>query len=148
MKATFDHTVSILVKAYLNDTLVPGDCMACAVGNIIVHSGYPLEVDAQSHGKANETSWLKYIDFFVRNRFWGLPSQEEERLGLSQINATGYTPAEIEKIEYAFEYEYDFEDDEETDYILIRLLSVVDTLAIIHNIDLTQKETAKALFVK
>jgi hypothetical protein len=34
-KERFDHTVSILVKAYLKGTLEHGKCVCCAVGNII-----------------------------------------------------------------------------------------------------------------
>jgi hypothetical protein len=48
MKASFDNTVSILVKAFLEGTLAKGDCDACAVGNIcaaavgttVVKTGY------------------------------------------------------------------------------------------------------------
>lgn len=147
MKPSFDHTVSILVKAYLNDTLIPGDCMSCAVGNLIVHSGYPLCFDKNSENGSDETSWLKYIDYFLRKRCWGPPSRKEEEVGLLQINSTGYTPKEIEKIEYAFEYVVDF-DDYADDDILCRLLSVVDVLAEIHGIDLQTKESAKLQFVK
>jgi hypothetical protein len=35
MKATFENSVDVLVKAYLNDTLEHGQCHACAVGNLI-----------------------------------------------------------------------------------------------------------------
>jgi len=37
-KKLFDRTVSILSKAYLNDTLRHGDCYACAVGNLVCHA--------------------------------------------------------------------------------------------------------------
>ncbi len=34
-KSLYDKTVSILVDAYMNDTLQHGNCFACAVGNIV-----------------------------------------------------------------------------------------------------------------
>ena len=39
MKATFSNSVDILVKAYFNDTLRHGNCLACAVGNLMQASG-------------------------------------------------------------------------------------------------------------
>jgi len=36
--ASFENTVDILVKAYINDTLEHNNCYACAVGNIVAHN--------------------------------------------------------------------------------------------------------------
>jgi hypothetical protein len=37
-RPTFEQTVDVLVKAYLNDTLVHGNCCACVVGNLCAHA--------------------------------------------------------------------------------------------------------------
>lgn len=42
-KAKFDHSVAVLVKAYMDDTLRHMDCATCAVGNLIADvCGYEI----------------------------------------------------------------------------------------------------------
>lgn len=36
----FEKTIQTLASAYLNGTLIAGNCKACAVGNIVGHSGW------------------------------------------------------------------------------------------------------------
>lgn len=128
--ASFENTVNILVKAYLNDKLRFMDCAACAVGNIISGSGYTLT----SHD-VGLNGWFRYL----RDR-----NNCCERLAEEQIAITGYTPQQLSNIEHAFEttpYSYG-------DRMFNGLMNVIDVLAIIHNVDLSVKESAKQLFVK
>lgn len=144
MKATFENTVDILVKAYLKGTLMHGSCRACAVGNIISANGY----DFNQHDVFSnmDTSWLRKIQ--VECRFM-CPNEKDyysEKIANDQIQVTGYSLDEINKIELAFESaEYD---DDMDKWMWNGLMLVVDALAEIHNIDLKQKDEAKALFVK
>lgn len=144
MKPTFESTVDILVKAYLNDTLQAGDCMACAVGNIIQAKGYNLQITCDDE----QTYWLRVVEKIYRPyKHTPKLSEREQRIGLEQIASTGYNAFELEKIEHAFEFpRHYFPDD---DYgIFSGLMAVVDALADIHGIDLKAKEEAKLLFVK
>lgn len=134
----FNHSVSVLVQAYLNDTLEHGDCTACVVGNLIKASGYKLEKDYRD----TETYWLRYIEYKHRGWF----GQYDFRIALEQIASTGYTSAELDVIERAFEKAPI--GNSEDDWMFNGLMAVVDVLAEIHGIDLKQKEEAKALFVR
>lgn len=148
MKATFDNSVRILVQAFLNDTLENGVCYACAVGNLIIAGGVPLEkYDKNDECRYSEpqsnsayyssANWLRYLRFNIEGN--KLFSTYDEAMALKQINATGYTPFHLLKIEAAFEHAGDeFEG----------LMAVVEVLADIHNISLEAKEEAKKLFVK
>jgi hypothetical protein len=54
----FNHTVNVLVKAYLNDTLRHNNCYACAVGNMIASANgfkYSMLKEALSDNKEH---WL------------------------------------------------------------------------------------------
>lgn len=57
----FYETIDILVKAYLNGTLKNGDCMACAVGNIVAkkHYGHYGKIERKDHPNAGE--WYDVI---------------------------------------------------------------------------------------
>lgn len=68
-----------------------------------------------------------------------------------QVDRTGYSVNELAKIEYAFETaprNCDYEDHLNDEWMFNGLMAVVDVLADIHGIDLAEKESAKALFVK
>lgn len=137
MKATFEKTVDILVKAYLNDTLRHNRCNACAVGNLITASGYTFGADPLDHN--GEFHWLAFIH---KNR--GIPGYEyvNTNSATQQIESTGYTWEELYAIESVFEAAIG------PDRMFNGLMAVVDVLANIHGIDLEKKEAAKALFVK
>lgn len=136
----FNHTVNILVQAYLNGTLEHGNCKACAVGNIIRGNGYDIVKDAK---RKNETQWLLKIMTDIRGH---INRPTAPRVAARQIASTGYSIYELHLIEYSFE-NCGFGKNED-EYMFNGLMSVVDTLADIHNIDLTAKEEAKKLFVK
>lgn len=154
----FHDTISILVKAYLNDTLVHKACTGCAVGNIIAAKMDFKQVPMPSND-------LLGIDCFMWDKeyasWWEVIQRENLRIhndiqlpqGLVQIASTGYCIDEIMRIESAFENVSLPELQEgvwckDDGYMLRGLFAVVDVLAEIHGIDLQQKESAKLMFVK
>lgn len=142
MRPTFEKTVDILVKAYLNDTLAHDDCTKCAVGNLISAGGYKFNF---SPSDVDDTQWLIFLDRHVRRK-GNISRRPNDELALSQISATGYSPENLSDIESAFEKcEYGATDDE---WMFNGLMAVVDVLAEIHGIDLKQREEAKLLFQK
>lgn len=101
-KELFDTSVSVLTKAYMNDTLQHGSCSACAVGNLV------------SAGVERDKGVAGY-----QPSFWGLvvctlsngqgdvvkrfrPTYYEGAAAF-ELDATGYNCLEIQKIESAFE---------------------------------------------
>lgn len=145
MKATFENSINVLVKAYLNGTLQYTNCYACAVGNLVADANKIKHIVENGIVKweSNYPIWLTNIRFGeVKDR----NSASKE-----QGDSTGYTQQEIAKIECAFEYGYplDFSNPVKKDCDgYLGLMRVVDVLAEIHNIDLEAKESAKQLFVK
>lgn len=165
MKATFENTVSILVKAYLNDTLQHGDCAACAVGNIIAANigakVVPEKINCNGYWKRNHDNLtIAWNDVFMT------PFRENQRFQLEnykgqikrQIDASGYSVHDLAKIEFAFERAHNPEYNIRTDglpddflnpeWMFNGLMAVLDVLAEIHNVDLSVKESAKLLFQK
>jgi len=151
MKATFEGTVGILVKAYFDDTLVKNNCYACAVGNIIAHScGYQFIPCVDSSKKrivwesANGLYWpLNPIERETITNWYELIVLNDKDSDTAEvrkeIESTGYTNAQLFEIERAFESQKDNFDG---------LMAVVDVLAEIHKVDLSTKESAKLQFVK
>lgn len=164
MKATFENTVDILVKAYLNDTLKHGNCCACAVGNIIAaNMGFEFCHEDPSAIKSPSWKGHPYPAYSEDGRSvngWGAAfytsgwsgRQQITRENLSkkpvieQIMSTGYSWEELAKIEHSFETGDMGESEDE--YMFNGLMAVVDVLAEIHNIDLSEKKVAKKLFQK
>lgn len=148
----FNHTIGVLVKAFIEGTLAHGTCQACAVGNIVADA-----IDVKLTKNLGEFSGV--VSWDREHPMWDvivlptlLPSSnEEQKLSLAQVQATGYTAVELRKIENAFEsaacigrtYSPRFDYDG-----FNGLMAVVDVLAEIHGIDLTTREEAKKLFVK
>jgi hypothetical protein len=143
----FEHTVNVLVKAYLDDTLQLCNCYACAVGNMVANSRklrYNKKYANFCWDSDESAAWFNAC-------YAGHGGSID--LANDQISSTGYTWNEIKMIEMAFESAYrkapqadrsQFDDK----LIFNGLIAVVDVLADIHGIDLTQKEEAKKLFVK
>ncbi len=152
----FNHTVNVLVKAYLNDTLAHGYCTACAVGNMVADAmgyefGYNDYTDSLTWLNDGKTlpnpisaGWGKV--FFTNCGSQHFLLREYEGEAKRQIDSTGYSPEELAKIERAFEYDTD--DDTRDERMFNGLMAVVDVLAEIHNISLEEKQQAKGLFVK
>ena len=125
----FSHSVDVLVKAYMNDTLTHGNDCACAVGNLIAH-----ELGVNPKSSWNPEWLVGYV--------CGVNIEDGRR----EIETTGYTVNEILRIERAFENVLYSNDHDEWNYK--GLMAVVDVLADIHEIDLTTREESKKLFVK
>jgi hypothetical protein len=159
----FFDTVGILVEAYLNETLMHGECCACAVGNILAAK---LNCKVQSRidflGEWH-TYWQRGDDevrplwplVFTSKTDGSQFQNPKSYMGStkSQIDRSGYTWQELAIIESAFERaaHYDSEgkllnDPEEA--MFNGLMNVVEQLASIHLIDLSTRESAKLLFVK
>lgn len=113
----------------MNDTLKHMTC-GCAVHNII------MDFDPNA-----KPLWM---NVFITTIFSGRCFYPEEYTGENkeQIDSTGYTLNELADIEYSFEK------DRCTKDIFGCLMNVIDQLAIIHNVDLSAKESAKQLFCK
>jgi hypothetical protein len=157
----FNETVGILVKAYLNDTLVPGDFCCCAVGNLIEsHMKFTrrLKITSCTFSEGREFfTWDEYGAEWQHVFMTMYPTQmirSEQYKGEAkrQIDSTGYTWHQLALIEHTFERTHLDTHSESKRYweedALAALLAVVDVLANIHGIDLEQKESAKLLFVK
>jgi len=142
----FYQSVNVLVKAYLEGTLIQGDCAACAVGNLVAAKGGLRRVSYNlwhtPEGRHVEPFWFDLI------KFPGELDGPERIQGNKQIELIGYSLAEVDAIECAFELRSFTGNSAGVDTILKGLMAVVDTLASIHGIDLTTATEAKALFVK
>lgn len=162
----FNHSVNVLLKAYLNDTLVHENCYACAVGNLVADGMGTEVIVSKGCGSRRNLVWSNKeiypgLEYSVEASGWGAlfstsinhgtnrKRQEVNAKYLSSprvknhIESTGYTWEQLAIIEKAFE----FVDKRKKDKMFNGLMAVVDALANIHNIDLTVKEQAKALFV-
>jgi hypothetical protein len=157
----------VLVKAFLDDTLVHGNCYACAVGNLVA-CGLGAKVIKTDHrfvthiwdngedypGKVHRNTIQHdgWGAFFTTDRDYRTGKKKQEvNLHLLQservqrhITVTGYTWEELARIEFAFESA----DKRKKDRMLNGLMKVVDVLADIHGVDLSVKESAKLQFVK
>lgn len=152
MKATFENTVDILVKAYLNNTLVKGNCFACAVGNIVGHNlgvkfidtGVPYEKQPQwaGFGRKGYPGITGWATAFHTNCGKQIISGVVGKSASIQIKSTGYSMGQLAKIEFAFETGFTGKDS-----MFNGLMAVVSVLAEIHNVSLEAKESAKLLFV-
>jgi hypothetical protein len=142
----FNHTINVLVKAYLNDTLQHGDCAACAVGNIVADSScLKMEKhDGELYWSKGWPTWQVVFSTSFSNQ--KIRPHNYINDAKAQIDSTGYTWQELARIEFAFESAAVGESDD--DYMFNGLMAVVDVLAEIHNINLEEIKEAKALFVK
>lgn len=144
----FNHTVNVLVKAYLKGTLEHGNCFACAVGNLVTDANNCTFTRGRGFGltwKNGHPHWLDGV------KFGQIKDSDNLEAAKKQAESTGYTLEEIAKIECAFEYGYpvDFSSPSPKSYDgYLGLMRVVDVLADIHGISLEQKSEAKAMFVK
>lgn len=144
-KPTFEKTVDILVKAYLNDTLSHAACTRCAVGNIVEASIGNFSASMPFDNGEGGWGWSNVFcteESTKKQRIFPENYIDEAKL---QIDSTGYTWQELAKVENAFELVNGKTRDQR---MFAGLMAVVDVLAEIHNVDLTVREEAKSLFVK
>lgn len=144
----FNHTVNVLVQAYLNDTLVQGHPCGCAIGNLIaacnghkVINNQPIMWQDSSVG-----SGFDWYEVLFPGKIYRSPG--DITLGVLQIKSTGYSIPEIRLIEEAFESTREGCKTSTNESIFAGLMATVNVLAAIHNIDLTVREEAKLLFAK
>lgn len=142
MKPTFESTVSILVKAYLNDTLEVGNFCACAVGNLIADA-VGAELVPVKGASVSKYKWRH--PEYVGSEWYQSPTSITAR---SQIRSTGYSFQEIWAIEKAFEKVRRMYCGTKDEEMFQGLMNVIDVLADIHGIDLKTRESAKLQFVK
>ncbi len=153
-KPLYDKTISILVKAYLNDTLQPNNCWACAVGNLVAANANKSYYKTLSIWNKDGFSY-KWVDSDVSEVVWYKAvytvkgSQcivEDNYTGeiKRQIESTGYNLQEVAKIEFAFEsgsggrYEN----------MINGLMAVVEVLGQIHEVSKELTEETKLMFTK
>jgi hypothetical protein len=156
MKPTFEHTVNILVQAYLRGELAHKICSACAVGNIVAAAlgTRPKKIDNPTVFDNNQFENGEFTEWF--NSMHGSFYRNTK-----QIEATGYSITELKRIEMAFEAAPGQPPNENGDFdgiypglttdpvwMFNGLMAVLDVLAEIHNVDLSEKESAKSLFIK
>lgn len=140
-KELFDRTISILVKAYLNDTLRHGSCMACACGNLIAaNNGYIIGSSQWNEGTA---VWFNCI--VLRGKF---DSKETKQTAILQAKSTGYSIKNFKAIEKAFEGARIDKFKQSDRNMYAGLMAVVDVLQTIHNATSVEAAEAKSLFVK
>lgn len=152
----FNHTLSVLVTGYLNNTLEHYSCCACAVGNMVANAcGYTFA--GMHRGFDQELLWDQTISLRI-NPSWrrvfityedGTARKSPSNYfgdAKAEIDATGYNWEELSRIENAFEMAPKGSSKDE--HMFNGLMAVVDVLADIHGIDLERKEEAKSLFVK
>lgn len=152
MRPTFDHTVSILVQAYLNDTLNKRCCTACAIGNLVAAERGTKQIRRDEIAGIWTDNGVRLMIRFDNNMYrdgtypeWFDKLYDYRRTGRGEYNEIGYTLHEINLIEEAFERPNTGTQDEQE---FNGLMAVLETLAEIHGIDLATKEEAKKLFVK
>jgi len=158
-KELFNRTISILVNAYLNDTLEHGQPCGCAIGNLVAaNNGYSIQ-------KSERSNWVFIEGARFRHAFWTEVQnygRKREKVymddcydkGVKELLSTGYNTSETLLIEAAFESPRLTEngtciDDDSIDSTgYLGLMSVVDTLMEIHEATTEEAEAAKLLFVK
>lgn len=154
----FNRSIAALTNAYMNDTLESGDYCGCAVGNLIADAnGFKV---VNSWGELN---WETPLDSPMRNPMHWFNvinpdvyhlGHESIKIGLQQIESTGYSINEITRIEKAFEQSYTtaynrtlFKGIKE-DAIFMALVAVYDLLVEIDGIDKADVKSAELVFVK
>ncbi len=139
----FDRTISILVKAYQQNTLEHGNCYVCAVGNLVAAN---MKIKFSFSKIWDSEKMPQWDDVFSTAR--GLQRREElNYIGEAkrQIDATGYTWEDLAQIEFAFETAEKGNNDDV--WMFNGLMAVVDVLLQIHECE-DVAEVTKSLFTK
>ena len=145
----YKKTVDILFDAYFNDTLSHAICTACAVGNIVAANlGYSFEKSGDMIRMDTRTGEIRYFQPFnwrtqngeticaMMAQWWRLIEAYrggyESYAKTDELDATGYTIAEINSIELAFEGAPFGEN--ESDWMFNGLVAVLGVLKQIHQV--------------
>ncbi len=153
----YEETVDVLAKAYINNTLVHGNCAACAIGNMIAaRNGYSCEgIWKTQHGVIVSISWSN-VFMTISNRGYKLDGvvRADEKFaqvlgktdpeGIKELMSLDYSIRQSMDIEWAFEIA-----SKEGDWELNGLLAIVDVLDIIHeNVDVAITAETKKKFTE
>lgn len=143
-----NKTISILVKAFQDDTLIHGNCSACAVGNLVLANGnFTTKISEETPNKPWAGKWrFLFMTDFVSKKQQIYIENEMDNVVQKVISSTGYIWQDLAKIEYAFETAHRGKSADE--YIFNGLMAVVDTLMLIHEATPEETESAKLQFVK
>ena len=130
------NSIEVLQMAYLHGELIAQDCSACAVGNLVAASSYESISRDWRHVFCTSRSIQHFYgptDAIYGDRYY---------MGLEAIEATGYSVAELARIEYAFETAISMKDDlimPEHQSQWIRLQAVLKVLFDIEGIEYNQE---------
>jgi hypothetical protein len=103
-KERFDRTIKVLVNAFFNGTLAKGTCAACAVGNMVAAAiRLKLTREDMSDVEKYNVFWMYPLNNYRRCNNGFFINDDHLQGGKEQIEATGYSVEEINKIEYTFE---------------------------------------------
>jgi len=156
----FEHSVNVLLKAFLNNTLEHGSCHACAIGNLLKTNWWLRFFVTENERNINFRQLKHKEGYFIyksigngaTNPFMYKPISEASEEVIKQIKEakcaidnSGYSITELQMIEFAFETANKGKSND--DYMFNGLMAVVDVLAEIHQIDLTTVKETKELFV-
>ena len=133
MNDRLKNSIEVLQKAYLNETLEAGNCQACAVGNLVAASDYEGTISDWRYVFCTNEGAQEFYDSRNSREYSVLHD-----LGLEAIEATGYSVAELAKIEFAFESaltENEAEDMPEHQSQWIRLQAVLEVLFDIEGVE-------------
>ena len=134
-KELYKKTVDILYYAYFNNTLRHSNCFACAVGNIIAaNRGFtftPSKPIGIRWADRHEASEWHYVFCTTMGRQI-IQTNNYKGKAKEQIDSTGYSLAELAKIEFAFETAEPGKNAE--DRMFNGLVAVLDILKEIHQV--------------
>jgi hypothetical protein len=155
-KELYHKTIDILVKAYLNDTLVHYNCQACAVGNIIagcndykyiIHDKacdvYKVRWNHTNHPE-QQIHWYEVFGTTFSKQFFN--PELYSGVAKAQIDSTGYALEELMEIERAFETCNKSSDVNK--FMYNGLMAVVEALGQIHEADKETIQESKLRFAK
>jgi hypothetical protein len=157
---SFDHSVGVLVRAYLNGDLQKGNCSACAVGNLIADAMH-IELGRVATPEYSRGVLSLRDDSYLVQWVGTHPGWLGELKGCyqhdisfnAQLASTGYSREQLLLLEETFERPSSLSHQERRDLshaelVYRSLLAVVDALAQIHGVDLVTSERAEASFTR
>jgi hypothetical protein len=107
MTTRFKNAIDALVHSFFNDTLAKGTCQACAVGNMVAYGFGKKKTSITSDAAKDGVGNHMWKVAFYTNGDTGIQKINEESFDYQAVRvcceATGYSPLELAKVEYAFE---------------------------------------------
>jgi hypothetical protein len=105
MTPRINEAIEVFLKAIENGTLAKGNCVACAVGNLVANSKGEIltKENIRSGGMRIYWRYLFVTESSDEPQKKRDGNKEEIRLGLEEISKTKFTEDELAQIEHAFE---------------------------------------------